>query len=396
MAYIGMDNGRTSHQYCVLRDGPARPIRGSVANDSKAFEAFCQQIEALFPGEEVVVGLEEGGGLSTPFDVVMQAHGWSVRQLTPWAVNTYRQTVLKIHDKTDDTDAFTMAKMLQVEAASVELSHERASLRRATRWRSSLVVQQTEYINQLRDTLARYWPESAGGTVFPDIDLYWVLDLLANYPDPVDIAATGTDAILKFLRERGSSVFRKTIERVVEAAERNSCSAPEKSTLLLHTRQLASLLRLVLDCIVETEKAICAEVESDPDVRDIDAIRGISTVQAATFIAEVRSVARFEDESHLASYSGFGRRKVQTGKTKNTDVQQRHANRILKRCILLMTETLSLHDARSRLYYKKKITEGQGHRSALRCLGRHFIRRLFAIMTKNQRAFLKEATPEGL
>jgi transposase len=255
------------------------------------------------------------------------------------------------------------------------------------------VAQQTAFINQLRDNLSRYWPESAGDTVFPDIDLYWVLDLLALYPDPTEIAAAGADAILVYLRERGSSVFKRTIDRVVDAASRNHSFAPDKAMLLLHTKQLALLLRQVLTCIVETEKAICLEVESDPDVRDIDAIKGISTVQAATFVAEVRSLGRFEDESHLASYSGFGRRKNQTGTTRNKEVQQRQANQILKRCVLGITETLSLHEERSRTYYRKKMQEGKGHRKALRALGRHLIRRLFTIMAKNRRAFLREALP---
>jgi transposase len=391
---IGVDNGRTSHQYCILHRSLKRSMKGVVSNKSSDFLSFCQEVQELFPDEDIVVGIEEGGGMSSPFDVLMQQYGWTIRQLNPKAVSVYRESVLRIHDKTDETDAFTMAKMVEADAVSLELSHERVGLRRATRWRSALVAQQTHFINQLRATLALYWPETAGDEVFPKMDQYWVLDLLARYPDPAALAEAGTAALVDLLRGLGSRVSKRAVERIVRAAQNNTCFATDKAVLVVHTRHLALLLRQVMECIQETEKTIRTEVECDPDVQDIDAIKGIGPVQASTFVAEVRTVARFKNDSHMASYGGFGRRKVQTGKTRNTNAPQRHANRYLKRCLMSMAETLALHEDKSRRYYKKKLAEGKEHRQALRALGRHLVRRLYAILARNRRKLLQEAQPQ--
>jgi transposase len=120
---------------------------GEIPNESWAFTAWCEHIERTYPDQDILVGIEEGGGMSSPFDQVMQELGWSVRQLSPEAVRTYRETVLRIHNKTDDTDALTMARMLASGAVpSLELNQERAALRRATRWRRSLVEHKTALI----------------------------------------------------------------------------------------------------------------------------------------------------------------------------------------------------------------------------------------------------------
>jgi transposase len=392
-----MDNGRVKHNYVVLDEAQKRLKHGVIPNESWAFEAWCEHIERAYPDQDIVVGLEEGGGMSSPFDQIMQERGWSVRQLSPEGVRTYRETVLRVHNKTDDTDAFAMASMLVVSVSPHrELNQERAALRRATRWRDSLVAHKTELINQLRAVLALYWPETAGSDVFGEMsrDCLWVWILLATYPDPAVVVKTGAKRLLQFFRKQKSNVSAEKVEALVELARKNKAFADDKPFLVKEVAQLASLLREVDRCKTDTESAIKDMTQDDIDVKAIDDVYGVSVVQAASFMSEVRSFDRFQNERHMASYAGLALKRVQTGKSKDTKRPQQRANRRLRNCLLGIATSLTNNDERSKAYYQKKIKEGKDHRQALRALARHVLRRLYTILKRNHDQKLKEASPQ--
>jgi transposase len=182
---------------------------------------------------------------------------------------------------------------------------------------------------------------------------------------------------------------------VVELAGQNTCFAADKSFLVKQTAHLARLLLEFEKSKAETEAAIIDMVKDDADVEGIDAIHGVSTVQAATFMAEVRSIDCFNSEARMASYAGIALKRLQTGTSLNIQRNQWRANRHLKLCILGIAETLSMNDSRSKDYYRKKVAEGKTHRQALRALARHVIRRFYRILKNNRRRLLQEAQPQA-
>lgn len=396
MIFIGMDNGRVSHRIVVVNERQEVVKKGTIPNESWAFTAWCEHIEKAFPGEEIVVGIEEGGGMSTPFDEIMQSRGWSVRQVPPEAVRSYRETVLRIHDKTDDTDGFTIAIMLATRKdAFREVNQERAALRRATRWRENLVAQKIELINELRATLAEYWPETAGSKVFSELsrDCRWAWLLLEHFPDPAVIVAKGAKRLHQFFVKHKSTILLEKVEAIVKLAASNTAFAADKPFLVRQTAQQARLLRQVDEFKVDTEKAIAELSRYDIDVKSVDARNGVSVVQAAGYMAELRAIVRFEKESNMASYSGLVTKRIQTGKSMDKRRPQVRANRRLRKILLGMAWSMSMNDERSKAYYNKKIGEGKTHDHALTCLARHLSRGFYRILKRNHQQQLNEARP---
>jgi transposase len=386
--FVGLDIGRESHRYCVLDANKTVLDKGVLPNASWAFDGWARHIEDR--DGDVVVGLETQSGLSSPLDQYLEQRGWQLRQVTPEAVKAYRETVLRLHNKTDETDAFTIARVLldrsQSSAGPTDLpKYPRRQLRAATRWREGLVRSHTRLCNTLRRLTAQYWPElTQQGSPFYRMDLKYVQLLFERCPDPSVIASRGVDSLTRFFREHKSTVSLATIEAIVQLARQNEVTLEEKPILLRQTQVVARTLRQLCEDIADAERTIEKLVKTDAQVQQLSVIRGVSVTQAAAFMAEVQDINNFRSEAHLASYSGHGLRRVQTGKSKDSSAVQWRSNRHLKRCMYLIADGMRANDLRSRRHYDKKIADGKSHRQALRCVGRQVIRMFFAMLKRGR------------
>lgn len=385
MIYIGLDIGREAHRYCILDVEKRTLDKGVLPNASWAFEAWSRHVEDR--DGDVVVGIETKSGLSSPLDQFLEQRGWELYQVPPEAVKSYRETVMRVHNKTDETDAQAIATLLvdRVRREAPAARQPRRQLRAATRWRESVVRSHTRVCNGLRRTIAAYWPEvTQEGSPFYRLDLAYVTLLFDKCPDPATIATRGVESMVRFFREHRSNVPAKTVERIVQLARQNSVSPEEKPILLRQTQMLARELRQIEDNLGEVERLIEKLAKSDLQVQQLTAVRGVSLVQAATFLAETQDMANFRSEAHLASYSGHGLRRIQTGTSKNANGVQWRANRHLKRCMYLIADGMRANDSRSRTYYDKKVKGGKSHRQALRCVGRQVIRMFYSMLKKGR------------
>lgn len=385
MIYIGLDIGREAHRYCILDADKKVLDKGVLPNASWAFEAWSRHVEDR--DGDIVVGLETLGGLSSPLDQFLEKRGWRLHQVPPEAAKTFRETVLRIHNKTDETDALAIATLLvdRMRAAAPEAKQPRRQLRAATRWREGLVRVHTRVCNGLRRTIASYWPEvTQEGSPFYRLDLKYIMLLFEKVPDPAVIAARGSESMVRFFRDNRSNVPVKTVEAIVQLARQNMFSSEEKPILLRQAQMLARELRQIDENVAEVERVIEKLAKSDLQVQQLVAVRGVSLIQAATFLAEMQDIDNFRSEAHLASYSGHGLRRIQTGTSKDTKGIQWRANRHLKRCMYLIADGMRANDLRTREYFDKKIRDGKTHRQALRCVGRQVIRMFFSMLKKGR------------
>lgn len=384
MIFIGLDIGRESHRYCIVDEAKKVLDKGILPNASWSFEAWCRHVETV--DGEVVVGVETQSGLSSPLDQFLEQQGWQVRQVTPEAVKTYRETVLRIHNKTDETDALTIATVL-VERADTQrrVKQPRRPLRHATRWLERLVRMHTRLCNGLRKSTAAYWPEvTQPSSPFYRMDLKYVMLLFEKCPDPAVMAARGAKGMLRFFRDHGSNVPEKTVETIVQLARQNTVCPEEKQILLRETQMLARSLRQLEDDKAEVESLILKLAKGDLQVQQLAAVRGVSVVLAATFLGETQDIDNFRTDSHVASYGGIGLRRIQTGKSKDTQGVQWRANRHLKRCLYVVADCMRANDLRSREHYNKKVAAGKTHQQALRCVARQVVRMFFAMLKRGR------------
>lgn len=396
MITIGLDFGSEAYRYCIYSPAESKKLEsGVLPNAPWAFEGWFAHVEARF-GNEVRAGLELNGGLTNPLVEAMKRRGWTVVGVLPNAVKSYRENVLRIHDKTDDTDAYSIAKLTAESANPARVARGLSTLQQLTRTYEMVTKDHTRYLNRLRKTLGSYWPEAARS---PAIDLQQgkVLQFLEAHPDPVEVASLGEQGVFDFFRQlagRGRPIAPNKIAMIVELARKNAQCAVNKETLLTVVQHYVRLLR----AIDSTRQALAADINQrttkDRYVRALAARKGVGVVPAATVVAEIQDIACFRTEPCLASFSGVGVRRVQTGKTFDFKKPQRRCNRHLKRSLVGIARMLCLHDPASAQYYKRKaaeVPEADADRHAIRALARQVCRWVYRTLRKEHAQTQAEA-----
>ena len=377
MICIGLDVGREKHDYVVMNRSREPVLDGTFPNESWAFSAWCEHVENVCGTTKVRLAYETANGLATPLDQFLVDRGWELVTIQPSAVKSYRQNVLQKHDKTDQTDAWTLAHLGSQWMAPGTREQPRRALRTLTRWREGLVRNQTRTVNRLRQTTAAYWPELATSPLIPNYDALYIIALFEHYPDPkIFSEVTPTEVVRKF-RASGSPIPGKRVLLLQTLARQNSIFPIEKSQLVLTAQLLARRLRKLVQDISEVERLLAEITKEDPLVSLLLSWQGVGLTSAATFAGEVQDLGNFESETALASYCGLALRRIQTGKSKDYRSPQRSANKRLKRCLTQMANGRRLHDPESARYYDRKIAEGKTHLQALRSLARHITRRIY-------------------
>lgn len=387
MINIGLDTGRERHQFHILDQGRTTRDTGILPNASWAFEAWAEHIESTH-GPNIQIAVEARNGLASPLDQYLEGRGWRVVQIPPTAVKSYRENVMGQQNKTDATDAHALALLACDAGPRFEVRKQpRRTLRRLTRQRACLVKEQTQAINRLRQALAAYWPELTDSVV-PDLAASYVLTILERHPDPAEIASLGVQGLRHILRSQShpGGVSDGRLAKLVQAAQANTVSPQEKPVILAEARFLVRRLRHVVEDVAAVEAVIAQAVQGDADARELDSLDGISTVSAATFVAEVQDIANFATEPQLASYAGLGLSRRQTGKTMDRKRPQRRANRHLKVCLLNVAAGRVFRHPPSRAYYDRKRGEGKNHKQALRALARHVVRLLYGVLRRLHRS----------
>lgn len=377
MICIGLDVGREKHDYVVMNESREPVLDGTFPNESWAYSAWCEHVENVCGPTEVRLAYETANGLATPLDQFLVDRGWKLVTIQPSAVKSYRQNVLKKHDKTDHDDAWALAHLGLQWAVPGAREQPRRALRTLTRWREGMVKNQTRTVNRLRQTTAAYWPELASSPLIPNYDALYIIALFEHYPDPMILSEVPPTEVVRRFRASGSRIPSKRVLLLQSLARQNTIFPVEKRQLVLTARLLAQRLRGLIQDIAEVDRLLAEIGEEDPIVSLLLSWQGVGLTSATTFAGEVQDLDNFKSETALASYCGLALRRVQTGKSKDYRSPQRSANKRLKRCLTQMANGRRLHDPESARYYDRKIAEGKTHLQALRSLARHITRRIY-------------------
>lgn len=385
MICIGLDVGREKHDYVVMNRGREPFLEGTFPNESWAFLAWCEHVESVCGTTEIRLAYETANGLATPLDQFLVDRGWELVTIQPAAVKSYRQNVLKKHDKTDWSDAWTLAHLgLHWTIPDTPREQPRRALRTLTRWRESLVRSQTRTVNRLRQTTAAYWPELTNSKLITNYGALYVMALFEHYPDPETLSEISPTKVMERFRKSGSRLPANRLLLLQRLARQNTVYPSEKKQLTMTAQLLARRLRSLVRDIAEVDRLLEELGRDDSIVEFLLSWSGVGIVTATTYASEIQSIDNFESESSLASYSGLALRRVQTGKSKDYRSPQRAANRRLKRCLAQIANGRRLYDPESASYYERKRAEGKSHLQANRCLARHITRRIFKSLKSRQ------------
>ncbi len=125
--------------------------------------------------------------------------------------------------------------------------------------------------------------------------------------------------------------------------------------------------------------------------RLVDSIPGYGVVCSAELAGEIGTIERFSSESSLALYLGMAPLDNKSGKYQGSK-SPRQVNARAKAAMMVGVDRHRKQVPESQRYYEKKRAEGKAHNEAIRALGRHLVRVIWSMLTKNRDYQLKAET----
>jgi transposase len=157
--------------------------------------------------------------------------------------------------------------------------------------------QSTRLTNQLHNLLARVFPEL--GLLVADVQACWVLQLLAKYPTPQQLARArlATLAALPFVTEEKA--------QKLQAAAATSVTSFGGEAAAALVQELVSQLRHSLAAETKLKKLMSTAYAQLPQANHLTTIPGIGIATAAVLTAKMVSSQRFATPGHVVAYFGI-------------------------------------------------------------------------------------------
>lgn len=386
MLRVGIDQGSQYHDVCLVPEGQA-PQYLRLPHDAEGLTQLLEAIRQREPHpDRVHVAIE--GSAQGLFVAALLAQGFRVYPVNPKAVDRYRDRFSPAGSKDDRRDALVLAEILRTDLHRLRpLQPESDTLRRLRvlfAHYQALVEERTRLINQLTACLRAYYPRALQLFAHLGRPVAWAF--LRAFPTPEDLARAHPEHIEQLLRRyRHPRAAAKTAELYALACKPQL--PPDPATVSLWARRMHFLLDQLE--AVSREMEACGEqleelVQQHPDGELFRSVKGVGTVLSAGLIClfgEDRQA--IPDARVVQCRAGTAPVTVRSGKS--TRVYFRRAcNKQARNTVQQLAQQLVLHHAWAlELYWAHRI-RGRHYHEALRIVGHHALRVLYAVWRDRQ------------
>jgi transposase len=395
---IGLDISKTeSHGQAFLDRG--KPYGGvfCFTHTQQGLSTLLERIQTLQEKaqELPVVILEATGHYQSPVVQYLEEHRCPYIVINPLISNRLRKSNLR-KVKTDAADAYLLGELYYKEEfqnfrkRGVQL----LNLRYLTRQHEALSNMCVQTKLQFQAVLDQVFPEYKGvfGAIYSKVSLQF----LSQYPTSqavlqtdVGLLKSSIASLLSSRRGRSDAWIDERVQRLLEAAKRDPFKQTMYSSHLVNLRMLITLILQYQEHLAELEKNIDALAEEIKDYELIQSIPGIGSKIAATILAEIGEIDRFNHPKKLVAFAGIDPSIFSSGKftatqnriTKRGARQLRYALIMAVQCGLIRSRNTRLKEI-----YERKRAEGKPHKVALVACANKLVHWVYAIL-KSQKAF---------
>ena len=384
---LGFDVGRYSHHMTAVdaRTGEVVASR-PVGQDESEIRATLEP----YAGRDAIVVVDQPGDLSSLLFAVARDLGLDIGFITPKAmakgIDLYGGET-----KTDARDSFVIADLaLRIPS----LVHAVSARRGDAEELAALMSYDRELTDDARRAAARIHglllatcPALNGIFAGQRVKTRLSLALLTRYGGAGGLAAAGKGRVRRWVGNQHGFGERSFafVEEVFSAIASQSVSIVSSAFYDELIKIEAASLRSALDAREKIGQRVDELLAIMPDAQVLLSMPGLGRVTAATFIAEVGDISRFESAGKLAAYAGLAPRVRQSGRSLNSVTKPRAGNKRLKRAWVLSAARSIDFCEESRAYYDRKRAEGRCHYSAVIALARRRINVVYAMLRDGQR-----------
>ena len=381
MYVVGIDISKYKHDCIIINEDTGEIVRNvfSFDNSRTGFNQFINVLKTLDPKIKKKIGFESTGHYQNNLKIFLENEGLDFMELNALLVHKFKSSQTLRGVKTDKTDARLIAEYLcKVEFKPYpKIVYNILALRSLCKRHFDLINERTKYLIRITNFLDRTFPELKPflkGNIKSNTMMY----LLHNYGIPSKIANMNIQSYNNLRKESYGKFSVAQFYQLKELAKNTIGFSYETDVF-----EINSLLRnydLIQEEISLVENEITTHI-SKIDSK-IPTIKGIGLVSAATIIAEIEDISRFDSPDRLLAYAGLDPRLYQSGTQEFKGKMNKKGSVVLRRVLMNSAESILIFNPVFYEYYRKKRDEGKSHRVALSHLARKLVRLIYKIETE--------------
>jgi transposase len=376
-AVVGIDVGAYKHAAAVCRSGEREAERGvfRLSADRAGFDELERWLERQGPVERVV--FESSGHYYWPLASHLHRLGYPISVVNPLRAKYFAKSRLQ-RSKSDPADARTLAALGMSEEPRIKDPMLGAEAKEAARFWAGLVKEQGQVRQKLLRLVEIGFPELK--ECFEDPLCETAMAVLREAPTARVAAHKRISTLADTTRPGGRRRLGENKARRLHEMAKQTIAPPELDAQM--DFEVGMLIQQfdLLDKQIETAEQRVGEVLDSELARRLQTIPGVGPALAATFIAEIGDIWRFDDFDQLASYAGIHPKEQSSGtKGQNPETSWHMAktgNSYLRSAAYKMAVVGTQHNPVIRAHYLRKRAQGK---SAMNALG-HCMSKALAII----------------
>ena len=382
MFLLGIDIAKLNHVASCIDSSTNEVIFSNFKfkNDFKGFSALLNKIKS-FDAKNLIIGLESTSHYGENLINFLFRHDFKVALINPLQTSHLRKANIR-DAKNDNLVSLNIAKSLIF--AKLNFISEKNincfSLKKLTRFRSSLIKQRSKAKIQLTSLLDLLFPELQ--YLFKSkIHSKAIYSLLKKYPSAEEIAALKDDEISNLLYASSKGHFKK--EKSIELKSLAKTTVGIKDTSIsLHVIQLIELIELYDKQI----KDIVTKIADTVDKLDTKllSVPGISIIACAIILGETNNFNNFSDSTKLLAFAGLDPKIRQSGNFNASSCRMsKKGSPYLRYALIFTAWNIVRHSEKFNKYYCLKRSQGKSHYNSLGHVAHKLVRVIFTLIKKN-------------
>lgn len=382
MFLLGIDIAKLNHVASCIDSSTNEIVFSNFKfkNDFKGFSTLLDKIKT-FDTKNLIIGLESTSHYGENLINFLFKQHFKVALINPLQTSHLRKANIR-DAKNDNLNSLNIAKSLIF--AKLNFISEKNincfSLKKLTRFRSSLIKQRSKAKIQLTSLLDLLFPELQ--YLFKSkIHSKAIYSLLKKYPSAEEIAALKDDEISNLLYASSKGHFKK--EKSIELKSLAKTTVGIKDTSIsLHVIQLIELIELYDKQI----KDIVTKIADTVDKLDTKllSVPGISIIACAIILGETNNFNNFSDSTKLLAFAGLDPKIRQSGNFNASSCRMsKKGSPYLRYALIFTAWNIVRHSEKFNKYYCLKRSQGKSHYNSLGHVAHKLVRVIFTLIKKN-------------
>lgn len=385
MFFVGIDIAKISHEAAVIDDSGTLIVKPfKFKNSLQGFGKLVSALQTLSSvWSDFEFGMEATGHYWLNLYTKLIDLGVNIHVINPVQSDALRGLYIR-QTKNDAKDAFIIAELIRFGRYSETTlaDSDLISLRELTRQRFYLIDCVSDAKRKVIAFIDKIFPEYQN--VFSDTFGATSLQLLSTYTSPDVIAELDTDLFSQFLRSASHGRFGKCKAEELQSLAKNTFGSflfVDSASLAI--RQFIRQIKLLEEQIEELDAFI--EEKFSAFDNHLTSIVGVGTTLAASFLAEIGDINRFDAPDKLAAFAGIDPSVKQSGEFNGTRCKMsKRGSPYLRRTFWLAAVSAVRFNPALKAVYDKKRAQGKVHAVAISVVMRKLCNIVFAVLKSNQ------------